>query len=269
MAKSTPIPPLFPVELREKYPDEPADRWVYRSSSWIHRTTEVAKGVRIGCNSMLGPCVSIRKGVRIAPSVRIGRNATIGARTVIGNGVDIGDYADIGSLCDIGNDTKIHRYVDLEDHVSIGACACIEERALVFSHVKIGDYAKIGKQSDINTGARVRQDTHLPAKSRLAAWSEWGIAPPLITGSGHYLIRVTGPDTIMIGCTERTITGWKRSYKRDAAKVRWGEERIAEYREYFEFLVRWLEIHKDKVCRVDKPAPKKKPKAKAKKKTAG
>ncbi|MDM7921250.1 MAG: UDP-3-O-(3-hydroxymyristoyl)glucosamine N-acyltransferase [Pyrinomonadaceae bacterium] len=253
--------------LRLFNPEKPP-RPSIQPSAVIDETAEVADGVEIMANVVIGAGCRIESGVKIYPNVSVYEGVRIGKNSVLHSGVSIRENCEIGENCIIHNNTTIgsdgfgyakdeqKRWlkipqvgrVVLEDDVEIGAntaidCASVGETRIKRG-AKIDNLVQIGHSCTVDEDALICSQTGLAGSSvigkRVILAGQVGIAGHLKVGDDAVITAKSAtshdvePGKVISGIPGFDNKEWLRStaaYRRlgDLAKaIRSIEKRLAD-----------------------------------------
>ena len=211
----------------------------------VHPTAVVAKDVRLGSGTSVGPHVAIGDGVTIGRDCRILANATVYSGTSIGNRVVVQSGAVLGSTgFGYARNSKTGEYIlfpqqgtlIVEDDVEIGANTTIDRGALgetrIGAGTKIDNLVHIGHNCVIGRNVVIAAQTGISGSSVVEDGAILGgqvglgehaqIGPGVILGGGAGVLshkKVCGPGQVFWGRPARPL----KQYLRDLARLSRGE----------------------------------------------
>ena len=110
---------------------------------------QLAKGVVIGSDPVIGTGSTLAAGVTLGDNVTIGSNVVLSKSVVVGDNVTIADATDASQSVQIG------------DNTIIGSNVLIDQRVVVGFGVRIGNGVAIGQYSTIGAGAVIGDNVTL------------------------------------------------------------------------------------------------------------
>ena len=177
--------------MRLFFPEEVIKPFVHPTAV-VDETADIAEGVEIHANVVIGAFCKVATGVRLMPNVTIYDDVRIGEGSTIHSGVSIRAHCEVGRNCVIHNNTTIGSdgfgyartedkqwlkipqtgRVVLEDDVEIGANSAIDCASVGETRIKRG--AKIDNLVQIGHSCSIDEDSLICAQTGLAGSSHIG-----------------------------------------------------------------------------------------------
>ena len=207
----------------------------------VHEKAQIAKEVRIGAYSVIGPEVRIGAKSEIGSHTLIEGETTIGARNrifshaVIGSipqdlkyrgekvRLEIGDDNIIreftllnpgteggGGLTSIGNGNLLMAYVHIAHDVHIGNGCILANAATLAGHVTLGDHVVVGGMTPIHQFVRVGDYAMIAGASALSQ----DIPPYCLAEGNRAVIRGLNLTGLRRNIDRETIDALKNAYRR-------------------------------------------------------
>jgi len=135
-----------------------------KNKFFVHRTTKIEKGAKIGKGTKIWQNCQILKGAQIGENCKIGHNCFIAGRARIGNGVKLESNIDVWDL------------VTLEDYVFVGPSVVFTNDKNPRAKYPKKEYPRYGKWLPIlvKEGATIGANATIVAGNTIGKWAMVG-----------------------------------------------------------------------------------------------
>lgn len=203
-------------------------RFTDSSSVYIHHTAEIAEGVSLGPNTVIGENVVLHHGVTVEGLCHIS-NSTVGANTTIKWGVKISG-AEIGEAAAVGPFAHLREKTSLGDEVKVGNFVEIKKSSLAAgskaSHLSYLGDAVVEKEVNIGAGTitcnydgekkfttTIKEGAFIGSNSALVA--PVTIGEGAVVGAGSTISKDVTPNALALTrAPQREIPNWRERKKR-------------------------------------------------------
>lgn len=173
-------------------------------SYWVHKTTEIQKGAKIGKGTKIWQNCQILKGAQIGKNCIIGHNCSIYSKAKIGNGAKLESNIDVWDL------------ITLEDYVFVGPSAVFTNDINPRAKYPKSKYPQYGKwlPTLVKTGATIGANATIICGNTIGKWAMVGAGAVVTKDVLDYAVAVGVPAKIIGWICE---CGNRLEFKRDKA----------------------------------------------------